>query len=57
MLRNVAKVALLHWREKNTEGLAVIVVSSCHCRRHSSGSSKRRRRREMERERTEVGSK
>lgn len=24
MPRNVAKVALLHWKEKNTEGLVVI---------------------------------
>lgn len=26
MPRNVAKVALLHWKEKNTEVLVVIVV-------------------------------
>lgn len=26
MPRNIAKVALLHWKEKNTEGLVVIVV-------------------------------
>lgn len=26
MPRNVAKVALLHWKEKNTEGLVVIAV-------------------------------
>lgn len=26
MPRNVAKVALLHWKEKNTEGSVVIVV-------------------------------
>lgn len=25
MPRNVAKVALLHWKEKNTEGLVLIV--------------------------------